>query len=679
MTKTMGVVVIVALCLSGVPAELTEAQGTGPKAGASAWTPLGPQGGDIRGLARNPKEPNEIYAVTFMGQVYRSMTNGANWSRRALLLNTSLFDVAVDPKTPSTVYALGGLGLFKSTDKGATFTLLLFGPGMTADAGGMAINPINPDIIYVAGKVYTGEKCSIAVLKTANGGKSWVAKKFDAGSFAGGQSIAVCAKSPATVYCSGYFNDGSGGRARLYRSKNAGRTWQDVTPGFLKQESSVSYGLALDPESPGQIYLCCQNEAWSGVARSSDSGASWMKQTTPDRFSASAVACDSGASGALYAGGEQRCFKSVDGGKSWTERQTGLSGTTMDILASGAIVHFGSSAGVFRSANAGAAFKPSSVGIKSTIIDQMAFVAPAPGAGDGAAGTIFAVAARCGLFKSQNAGGRWTRLSASPEGQTTGLIVPADDPSRVYLALYGFYILRSVDGGKSFDQVLRGAGNWGLCLAVDPANKNWVLAAGSVPVGGQSVMGIYRSADGGLTWTQTKIRDDANSYATAVALDPSNRNTVYVAGWTASSAPVFYKSTNGGAAWAPIASPSSSQGYRFASIAVAPDSPKTVYTCSGNSQQEIYKSTNGGSSWTRLANGPSYTWLVAVNPSKSNEVFAAGQGVFYSADGGSTWEDLSTGLPLDYHHNGLTCVSIDSAGRKVYVGTWGGGVCRRSF
>lgn len=679
MKKIALAIAVVSFCLSDIPTGSTGAQGIQPRARASAWTPLGPQGGDIRGLARNPKAPNEIYAVTFMGQVYRSTTNGANWIRMALLLNTSLYDVAVDPKTPSTVYALGDLGLFKSTDRGVTFTLLIFGSGMHADAGGMAIDPINPDTIYVAGKVYANDKCSIAVLRTVNGGKSWIAKTFDTGSFACGQGIAVCAKSPATVYCHGYFNDGSGGRARLYRSKNSGRTWQDVTPGFLKEESSSSYAMALDSESPGKIYLCCESAAWSGVARSSDSGASWMKQTTPNRFSAYAVACDSGGAGALYAGGEQRCFKSVDGGKTWTERQPGLYGTTTDILVSGAIVHFGSTAGVFRSANGGVAFKPSSVGIKSTIIDNLAFVAPASGAGDSAAGTIFTVAARCGFFKSQDAGGHWTKLCASPEGQTTGLVVPAEDPNRIYLAVYGCFVLRSVNGGKSFDRVLTGTGSSGLYLAVDPANKNWVLAAGSVLVGGQSVMGVYRSTDGGLKWTQTKIRDDANSYATAVALDPSNRNTVYVAGWTASYIPVFYKSTNGGAAWTPIASPSSSSGFRFASIAVAPDSPTTVYTNSGNSLQEIYKSTNGGSSWTRLANGPSYTWLVAVNPSDSNEVLAAGQGVFYSADGGSTWEDLSTGLPLDYNHNGMTCVAIDSAGRKVYVGTWGGGICRRSF
>jgi len=685
MKKIALAIAVVSFCLSDVPTELTGAQEIKPRARASVWTPIGPQGGQIRGLARNSRSPNELYAVAYTGQIYRSTTNGVNWTRTAILNNTYFYDVAVDPKTSTTVYILGELNLFKSADRGETFAQLPFGSGMYADSGRMAIDPTDADTIYVAGRVYSNQKNSIAVLKTIDGGKNWIAKKFEAGSFGTcGRGIAISAKNPATIYCCGHYYNGSGSQARLYRSTDSGGTWKNVTPGFLKGAWSSADALVLDSKTPERIFLCCHGVGWSGVARSSDSGASWMKQTTPAWFQASAVACDSGKSGALYAGGintdnEEACFKSVDGGVTWTERRSGLYGQALDILVSGAMVHIASTVGVFRSANGGVVFKAGQVGIKSTFIENFAFVAPASGARDGAAGTIFTMAADCGFFKSRNAGGSWTRPWAGPGSATTSLIVPEADPNRIYLAGYEVGVFRSVNGGKSFDQVLSGTGNTGLFLAADPANKDWVIAAGSALVGGKSVMGIFRSADGGLKWTQTKIRDDTNSYATAVALDPSNRNTVYVAGWTASWIPVFYKSTNGGAAWTPIASPSSSPGYLFTSIAVAPDSPKTVYTCSGNSQQEIYKSTNGGSSWTRLVNGPSYTRWVAVNPSNSNEVLAAGSGVFYSGDGGSTWEDLSPGLPIDYTRFSMTCVAIDSAGRKVYVGTWGGGICRRRF
>ena len=62
--------------------------GTSPYPGpsperASAWTQIGPHGGHIRGLARNPKTPSELYAVSSWGQVFRSSNNGSIWTRRS--------------------------------------------------------------------------------------------------------------------------------------------------------------------------------------------------------------------------------------------------------------------------------------------------------------------------------------------------------------------------------------------------------------------------------------------------------------------------------------------------------------------------------------------------------------------------------------------------------------------
>lgn len=388
----------------------------------------------------------------------------------------------------------------------------------------------------MAGKVYSNQKYRMAVLKTVNGGENWSAKKLEAGSIgAGGRGVAISAKNPATIYYCGFYDNGSGSvKARLYRSTDSGGTWKNVTPGFLKGVFSSADALALDSKTSERVFLCCRGVGWSGIAHSSDSGASWMKQTTPAWFQTYAVACDSGKSGALYAGGlntdnEQACFKSVDDGKNWTELQDGLYGQARDILVSGAMVHLASHVGVFKSVNGGVVFKAGHVGIKSTNIENIAFVAPTSGARDGAAGTIYAAAADFGFFKRSNAGASWTRLGANPGTAITSLVVPDADPNRIYLSPYLAGVFRSVNGGKSFDQVLSGTGNAGLFLVADPANKDWLIAAGSILVGGKSVMGISRSTNGGLKWTQTKIRDDNNSYVTAVALDPSNRNTVYVA------------------------------------------------------------------------------------------------------------------------------------------------------
>ena len=189
--------------------------------------------------------------------------------------------------------------------------------------------------------------------------------------------------------------------------------------------------------------------------------------------------------------------------------------------------------------------------------------------------------------------------------------------------------------------------------------------------GSNALMGIFLSTDGGLNWTQIKIRDDNGSSATAAALDPANTNTIYVAGYTSVWAPVLYKSTDGGANWTQIASPSATR--RLSSIVVDPNSSNTIYA--GTESGGVYKSTNGGSSWTSLANAPQAGKCIAVNPSNSNEIFAGGWGVFTSSDGGATWKDIGEGLPSQ----SVNSIAIDTAARVVYVGTSGGGICGRSF
>jgi len=208
-------------------------------------------------------------------------------------------------------------------------------------------------------------------------------------------------------------------------------------------------------------------------------------------------------------------------------------------------------------------------------------------------------------------------------------------------------------------------------MIADAANPNRVIAAGYIQANGNNLMGIFLSTDGGSNWTQIKIRDDNYSCATAAALDPVTTNTIYVAGYTSAGAPVLYKSTDGGANWTQLAPPTSSQ--YLSSIVVDPNSSNTIYA--GTSYQGVYKSTNGGSSWTSLANAPWQGKCIAVNPSNSNEVFAGAWGIYYSSDGGATWKDLSEGLPS----KSVNSIAVDPAARVVYVGTSGGGICRRSF
>src|SRR5450830_1634101 len=120
--STMLILVLcLALSLSGVLVGVSAAQA----AGTDTWTQLPLYGGPVSVLAINPKTPSTLYAGTG-SQVFRSTDSGGTWTA----LNTSFATtsspvtcLAIDPLTPSTLYAgTYGRGIFRSIDSGDTWT-----------------------------------------------------------------------------------------------------------------------------------------------------------------------------------------------------------------------------------------------------------------------------------------------------------------------------------------------------------------------------------------------------------------------------------------------------------------------------------------------------------------------------------------------------------------------------
>ncbi|MCJ7586485.1 MAG: hypothetical protein MUQ00_01070 [Candidatus Aminicenantes bacterium] len=101
------VIGVIFVCLCGFRLLGTSApQGASPER-ASAWSQLGPMGGDIMSLARHPKLSGEHYALIRHDLVFRSTNNGGKWVRKSALdLNYSYFDIALDPKNPKTIFVL---------------------------------------------------------------------------------------------------------------------------------------------------------------------------------------------------------------------------------------------------------------------------------------------------------------------------------------------------------------------------------------------------------------------------------------------------------------------------------------------------------------------------------------------------------------------------------------------
>lgn len=372
-----------------------------------AWSSIGPFGGNICGLARNPKSPSELYAASssYPSQIFRSVNNGSSWTRQSVV-SAYVYDLAVDPKTSGTIYLLCDNSVQVSKDKGKTFSRLSLPYGFQAYDGRMAVHPTNPKIMFVCG-YYAYDtanwKNEMAVVRTTNGGADWTLKRLSQLTDYGyGRGIAIAASNPNYVYVCGYDYKNSVRTARAYVSKNAGGTWTSVGGSAVFSGSSAPscYAVSVDPRDPKKAWVGHN----TGIARTANAGASWQPQQGSQIDYVTALTADASNPNILYGGGryngEYANIRSTDGGATWTAVSKGLYGEARRILASGANVHQATRAGIYRSKNGGGAWAPGHTGIRAANIDVFA-VAPS------SSNTIYAGIYGYALLKTVTGGTAW--------------------------------------------------------------------------------------------------------------------------------------------------------------------------------------------------------------------------------------------------------------------------------
>jgi len=248
---------------------------------------------------------------------------------------------------------------------------------------------------------------------------------------------------------------------------------------------------------------------------------------------------------------------------------------------------------------------------------------------------------------------------------------------------YGRGILISTTAGKSWT-LATGPSNAFFRLttsqiAVDPTDSRVAYAAmadfGNNGLHGSNT-GVWKTTDAGTTWTNTTASIDSSLPWSAVVIDPNNHLTLYAAVGDVLGAATngVYKSTDGGTSWTLLtAAPGGNAAGRIA-IAVAPSNSQVVYvTACGNGNPgsssfgtlyKIMRSDNGGTTFNDLTGTcPNYMggqgWYdtaVAVDPSNSAIVYVAGQAgaksILRSTNSGMSWTDISSGgsTPHADHH-----------------------------
>ena len=230
---------------------------------------------------------------------------------------------------------------------------------------------------------------------------------------------------------------------------------------------------------------------------------------------------------------------------------------------------------------------------------------------------------------------------------------------------YGNGVYKSIDGGKNWKNVgLKDTRHIGA-LIVDPKNPNIVfVAALGHAYGPNEERGIFRSLDGGTTW-QKVLYKDSKTGAIDVVFDPNNANTLFASLWEVYRNPWslnsggpssgLYKSIDGGATWTRLEGhglPSGIMGRIGVSVSGA--DPNRVYALIESKEGGLFRSDDGGESWIRINEDGRmrqrawYFTHIFADPKAVDTVYILNTGLFRSTDGGKTFNLLPA--PHGDHH-----------------------------
>lgn len=245
--------------------------------------------------------------------------------------------------------------------------------------------------------------------------------------------------------------------------------------------------------------------------------------------------------------------------------------------------------------------------------------------GGPAAGVLYAGTSDAQVFPApfdlHALGAAWNSVGPNPPAVEAPIAVDVASGT-VYIGSFGGGVLKSTDSGQSYGWVNHGLGSLAITsMAMDPANPNNVVV-------GTPGNGVFRTVDGGETWTGTT---DTTGVVTFVAVDPLDPS-IWYAGYM--GGPTIRKSTDGGKTWV-----TSSSGIATSSVwSIVPDPRNSGVVYAATAGSGGFRSSNSGLTWTPMPLPP-VVWFLALDPTDSQIVYAAtnGEGVFKSENAGATF------------------------------------------
>jgi photosystem II stability/assembly factor-like uncharacterized protein len=256
---------------------------------------------------------------------------------------------------------------------------------------------------------------------------------------------------------------------------------------------------------------------------------------------------------------------------------------------------------------------------------------------------------------------------AFTSGRISDFAVNPKNPSEYYIATSSGGVWKTSNSGVTYQPIFDNEGSFSIgCITMDPNNSNVIWVGTGENNNQRSVNygdGIYKSEDGGKSWQHMGLKN--SEHIGKIIVHPENSEVVYVAAigplWSKGGDRGLYRTTDGGATWSAVLTVDEHTGVN--DVIMDPKDPETLYASTLQRRRHVYtyvgggpgsglhKSTDGGNTWNKIQKGLPNVELgrigLANSPDDQDLIYAIveaaeGKGGFFaSTDRGASWEKRS--------------------------------------
>ena len=658
------------------------------------WEVVGPNGGDVRTVAIDPRDKDRLYISTMDGQIHTSADAGKTWMLLTSLNEPQLVldQLFVDSRDSKVIYTSGHRGklaggFFKSVDGGLTWK-------ESKDLKKEAIHSMtqakdDPNILFV------GTTNGVWVSK--NSGDDWEKISSDTMPI-NVNSMAVDPRRNSTIYAGTWW--------RPYKSTDSGKSWRLIKSGMI--DDSDVFAVTINPRNAEHIIA----SACSGIYESFNGGEKWAKiQGIPAQSRRTRdIVQHPSVPGTVYAATTEGFWMTTNGGKSWaltTQRSLEINSIAVHPDEPNRVYIATNNYGVMVSTDGGKNFTQTNDNFTSRFTYS---VTPDIAQANRLYATTHNTASSGGFFFTSMDGGRtWTQAKGLDINRVSPFAVLQDrvDPNRMFLGT-NVGVFRSLDRGMSWTLLtppkpkpvkkpVRARGK--VAAKAKPAAKPKAEAEKAVEDGPKIIpaftekvkvlafteddkngifagtdTGLYRTYDIEKGWEKLPFGEGLNENVFVVHASPLVPGTIWVG--TATSGVIV--STDDGKTWSKVQG--LPEGIPISSITSDPKRPNNIYV---GTTQSIYLSRDGGRSFTRTRGTlPLGNYVsILIDPNNTDEIFAASAlesdgGIFYSDDAGVKWRRVDS-KEMKVPSRRVWAMAFDPADPKtIFAGSHSSGVYR---